>query len=93
MYPPVVMRLSLPRKKGGSFRLWLPLFLLWPVALALSIVLALLWLLAAIAWRLSGRGWGPLVIPWRVMVLICCLPGLLVDVRGCNGQTVRVGFW
>ena len=64
MYPPVVVRLSVARKKGGSFRLWLPLFMLWPGALALSIVLALLWLLATIAWWLSGRGWRLLVIPW-----------------------------
>jgi len=58
-YPPVLMRLGIYGQRR-RFVLWLPLFLLWPVAAAVAIVLApLVLLLALILRRLR---WGKLVL-------------------------------
>jgi hypothetical protein len=56
-YPPLLMRLAIGRRR---FPVWLPLFLLWPVAAALAIVLAPLVLLAALI--LWPSAWGKLVL-------------------------------
>jgi hypothetical protein len=71
-YPPLLMRLGI---YGRRFCLWLPLFLLWPVAVAVAIVLApLVLLFALILWRL---GWGRLVLLSGPMLL-----GILSALRG-----------
>jgi hypothetical protein len=82
-YPPLFMRLGI----GGQRRrlsLWLPLFLLWPVAAALAIVLTPVVLLAAlILWSLS---WGKTVLlsgPWFLGCL-CALRGLEVNLNRGN---------
>ena len=49
-YPPVLMRLGIYGQRR-RFVLWLPLFLVWPVAAAVAIVLAPLVLLLALILR------------------------------------------
>jgi len=75
-YPPLLMRLSIGRRR---FPIWLPLFLLWPVAAAVIIALAPLVLLAAlILWPL---GWGkPLLLSGPMLFgVFCALRGLEVN--------------
>jgi len=75
-YPPLLMRLSIGRRR---FPIWLPLFLLWPVAAAVIIALAPLVLLAAlILWPL---GWGkPLLLSGPMLFgVFCALRSLEVN--------------
>jgi len=72
-YPPLLMRLGIYGRR--RFSVWLPLFLLWPVAAAVAIVLAPLVLLLALILR--PLGWGKLVLLSGPMLL-----GILSALRG-----------
>jgi len=81
--PPLWMRMRI-HNEDTKFGLWLPLFLIFPVALVVLIILSPLILIAILVlWPL---GWGKtalLIIPaaWRVF---CSLRGLKVDIQGRN---------
>lgn len=100
-HPPMLIYVRIRREDGG-FCLWLPLFLLLPLALALLIILSPPILLAvAILW-LSGRGKRAVLVT-RIALsllcsmrfigaavdLLCSLPGLRVDISGHN-ELVRI---
>jgi hypothetical protein len=81
--PPLLMRLGIHGRR--RFSLWLPLFLLWPVAAALAIILAPLVLLAAlILWPFV---WGKLLLLSGPMILgvLCSLRGLEVNINRGSG--------
>jgi hypothetical protein len=86
--PPVWMRLQIC-EKNRRIGLWLPLFLLWPVALALLIILSPLILIAVLV--LWPTGWGE----WVLKILgaagriVCSLRGLRVDIQN-QYQTVYI---
>jgi len=78
--PPMLMHVRV-HNDDTKFGLWLPLFLLIPLALVVLIVLSPLILIAVIV--LWPSGWGKagllgLVGSWRVF---CSMRGLRVDVR------------
>ncbi len=77
--PPMVMRVQI-RGEEKRFCLWLPLFLLLPLALVLLIILSPLILVAIIILRLSGRG-------KRVLLGIRTACGLL-----CSMRLIRAAF-
>ena len=92
--PPMLMRVQV-RGENRGFCLWLPLFLLLPLAVALLIVLSPLILLVVIILWLIGRGKRALLatrIAARLLCsmrliraavdLLCSLPGLRVDIHG-----------
>lgn len=75
----------------GNFRLPLPWFLLWllllPFVLLASIVGA--------AGSLLGSKTVPMQImreSWRLLVLLICLHGLLIDVRSGHSEHIRLQF-
>jgi hypothetical protein len=81
--PPLWMRMRI-HNRDTKFGLWLPLFLLIPIALVVLIILSPLILVAIIV--LWPFGWGRtalLLIPaaWRVY---CSMTGLRVEVQGRN---------
>ena len=78
-YPPLLMRLGISGRR--CFSLWLPLFLVWPVAAAVAIVLAPLVLLAALILR--PLGWGKLVLLSGPMLfgILCALRGLELNLN------------
>jgi hypothetical protein len=99
--PPMFMYVRIRREDGG-FSLWLPLFLILPLALALFIILSPLILLAVVILWLSGRGKRAILvtrIAFRLLFsvrlikaavdLLCSMPGLRVDITGDKDQ-VRV---
>jgi hypothetical protein len=73
-YPPVLMRLGIYGRR--RFVLWLPLFLLWPVAAAVAIVLAPLVLLLALILRPLGWGKPVLLSGPLILGILCALRGL-----------------
>jgi len=86
--PPLLLRLGIGRRR---FPVWLPLFLLWPVAAAVIIVLAPLVLLAALILR--PLGWGKLVIISGPMFfgVLCALRGLELNLNLGN-RLVLISF-
>ncbi|MDH4299779.1 MAG: hypothetical protein OEV54_03985 [Dehalococcoidia bacterium] len=92
--PPILMRVQIHGEEE-RFPLWLPLFLLLPLALLLLIILSPLILVAIIVIRVRGRQLSPIVgsafgmlcsvrcirAAWEVL---CSMPGLRVDVRNRN---------
>jgi hypothetical protein len=96
--PPVLMRVHIRGKEKG-FGLWLPLFLLIPLGLALVIAFSPLILIAIVIFR-RGR-WLQQLSPMArsylrvllsprgiksVLDVFCSMPGLRVEVRDKNEQ-------
>lgn len=96
--PPMLMHVKIHGEDRG-FCLWLPLFLLLPVALVLLIVFSPLILLALFILWLSGRGKRVILvtrIACRLLFslpliraavdLLCSAPGLRVDISSHNDR-------
>ena len=94
--PPVLMRVQI-RGEERKFRLWLPLFLLLPLALVTLIILLPVILVAIIIVRVTGRRRRlSLVARTSLGILcsvrgiraafdvLCSMPGLRIDV--CNNK-------
>jgi len=74
------MTISISGERRRFFRLWLPLFLVWPLLLPFAILLLPFVVLALL---LVGRnGFAMPVALWR---LVAGLKGTLVDVANPNG--------
>jgi hypothetical protein len=86
-WPPVLMHVKIKNKKS-DFGLWLPLFLLFPLALVVLIILSPLILIGILVLLALGQGrwvvWGFRCL-WVAMVSSWALRGLRVDVQGRNG--------
>jgi hypothetical protein len=94
--PPVLMRVQI-RGEKRKFRLWLPLFLLLPLALLLLIILSPLILIYIVILRWRGQ-WDQLSPTARACLgilcsvrgiraafdVLCSVPGLRIDVRNTN---------
>jgi hypothetical protein len=88
-FPPWLMHLGVGGRR--CFSIWLPLFLLWPVAAALAIVLAPLVLLAAlILWPLV---WGKLLLLSGPMLfgVLCALRGLELELNQ-GSRLLQISF-
>ncbi len=80
MWPPSIMRILVRDEERQGVNLWLPVILLWPLALALGIALAPVAIIVALCtWR---RGLGKTILfggP-RLFTAFCALRGLQVQV-------------
>lgn len=91
MIPPSFMRVQVRNREGRGFGLWLPLFLLWPVAAILALLLAPLLLIAEISLRLARIPVRPCAILGGVAGVLNAMKGLRVNVRSAkDGAVVRV---
>jgi hypothetical protein len=72
------------KSKDTNFGCWLPLFLLFPIILAVLIILSPLILIALFVIWISGRGnWGLFTLK-TAFIAFWSLRGLKVDVQGKN---------
>ena len=78
--PPMLMRLRIQGEERG-FGLWLPLFLLLPLALVVFIVLSPLILITVIVLWPSGWGKRALLVLRFAVEALCSMRGLKVDVK------------
>ncbi len=78
--PPTLMHVKI-RGEEGSFGVWLPLFLLLPLALVVFIILLPLILIAIIVLWPSGWGRRALLTLWIAPQILCSLRGLKVDIE------------
>jgi hypothetical protein len=73
--PPAMLHLVVVRP-GGSVRLWLPLFLLWPLALALGVLALAITIVADAVLFLLGRRY------YRYTILLARMFALVSEIRG-----------
>jgi hypothetical protein len=71
------------KNEKSDIGLWLPIFLLWPLALAVVIILLPIILLGLIIFWDSWGLWS-LKVLWAAIVTCCSLRGLEVDVQDGN---------
>lgn len=88
--PPLLMRLRIHNEEH-KFGLWLPLFLLIPIALVVFIILSPLILLAVIILWPTGWGKVALLAPWYAWRVYCAARGLKVDVQN-PGEVVKIAI-
>jgi hypothetical protein len=78
--PPTLMHVRI-RGEDGNFGIWLPLFLLLPLALVIFIILLPFILIAIIVLWPSGWGRRALLTLWIAPQLLYSLRGLKVDIK------------
>ncbi|MFQ5808629.1 MAG: hypothetical protein ACE5JM_03330 [Armatimonadota bacterium] len=89
MWPPSVMRLRVVDEGRRKIRIWLPLFLFWPILLLLAIALLPIVLLIALICG-GPRGVGRALLgAWYLYAAVCHLRGLNIEVSG-EGDEVLV---
>lgn len=76
-----MMRLEVSKKKNRGVRLWLPVFLVWILLLALMVVLSPFILLVALVTWYRGYGRSLLLLFPLIWVVLFNLSGLGVDVE------------
>ncbi len=88
--PPMILRVGVGKGDGG-FRLWLPLFILFPFLLVFLLLLAPFLLLAGLV--LWSFGWGklPLLVIRLLLGILWALRGLEIDVKD-RKETVFISF-
>ena len=82
-WPPMLMHLKIQGEDKG-FGLWLPLFLLLPLALVVLIVLSPLILIAILVIWSSGWGERTLLVIRTAFTIFCSMRGLRVDIQSRN---------
>ena len=78
--PPMLMHMRIQGEERG-FGLWLPLFLLLPLALVVLIILSPLILIAVLVLWPSGWGKSALLVLRAAFEAFCSMRGLKVDVQ------------
>ena len=81
--PPMLMHLRIQREETG-FGLWLPLFLLLPLALVVLIILSPLILITVIVLWPNSWGKRALLILKTSFEIFCSMRGLKVDIQSSN---------
>ncbi len=93
-WPPMVMRIKISQPER-RLNLWLPLFIMFPIAFIITVALFLLLLpliliAAAVFWRLGF--WRPLFFFWpAVLGCLSAMRGLEVDVDQ-NQERIFISF-
>lgn len=81
MIPPSIMTVHVRERNKRGFKLWLPLFLVWPLALALLAILLPLLLIADFVLALTRSRISTLRTVFGLAGVISALRGLHVDVE------------
>ena len=79
--PPLIMGLHVKREGRMGIRLWLPLFLVYPLLVVLALLLLPLLLIVALLLLPLGWSWAVIMVCPRLYGVICALRGLKVDIK------------
>jgi hypothetical protein len=79
---PLTISLRIKNPEGRGFRLWLPLFLIWPLVLILVLAFTPLVLLISLILWPFGKGRAPLMFAPVILYVLCNLRGMRVDISG-----------
>lgn len=78
--PPMLMHMRIQGEERG-FGLWLPLFLLLPLAVVVFIILSPLILIAVLVLWPSGWGKRALLVSRAAFEVFCSMRGLRIDIQ------------
>jgi hypothetical protein len=92
MFPPLVIRLRIAERGQKKIRLCIPLFLLWPLILAVAILFAPLVLIIALVMWKGGEGKAFMLLGPRLFAVFCATRGLKVHIENPNEQ-VYISVW
>jgi len=86
--PPAILDLRVAGDAERPFHLWLPLFLLWPLVLALAILALVFTLLADVALLLLGKPYHHYsLLLVRSLACLTYIRGTVIRIHG-DGQAV-----
>ena len=77
---PMWMKVRFPAKERGPVTIYIPLFLVWILLLALFVLILPIWLIASVIAYALGFGWSGLVLIPLIVNTLWHLQGLEVDV-------------
>jgi len=89
IWPPSILRVHIADAQRTRIRLWLPLFIVWPILLIITALLLPVLVLVAMVFYICRLGWlvrAALILPQ----LLAATRGLRVNINGSGGQIVRV---
>lgn len=86
--PPSLLRIRVIEKGKRKVNLWIPLFLIWPLVIALMVVLAPVALVVCLVWP---KGRQVVMAGPRLLALAWAIRGLRVRVKD-EANRVRVEF-
>jgi uncharacterized membrane protein len=78
---PLMIKLNIKRKDQEGFNLWLPLFLIWLIALPLILLMTPIILLAALILWPAGKGRHILFLYLATFMLIWHMSGIKIDIQ------------
>jgi hypothetical protein len=82
-FPPAILNLRVASPRRRTFRLWLPVFLLWPLLLAFGLLALVFTLLADAVLLAAGRRYHHYsLLLFRLFEATVALRGLAVKVNG-----------
>lgn len=88
--PPTILHVKVVRPARRSVRLWLPLFLLWPLALVLGALALVVALVADAVLRLGDRRFHHYTILLaRLFAFVCETRGMVIRIKN-ERETVAV---
>ncbi|MCP4634338.1 MAG: hypothetical protein GY855_15535 [candidate division Zixibacteria bacterium] len=90
MIPPLFFRIRVMEDGRRKFALWLPLFLLWPFALCIVIILIPFYMIASLALIWTDVGIKILKAPVIFYELLCAMRGLHVNVNDKDNVLIDI---
>ena len=89
---PSIIHLHIIEKSKRRIRLWIPVFLLWPLMIVIIVGLAPVMLIAAVVTWQKGYSKMLLLLGPLIFITFCRLRGLKVYVKGKDEQ-VQIAIW
>jgi hypothetical protein len=83
--PPLIMKLSIPHE-NGTIRIWLPLFLIYPIIAVIVIILAPIVIIAALIFWPLGMGKTVLLFGPYLYNVLCAVVDLEINIEKVNRQ-------
>ena len=91
MIPPYLIWVRVRPQDGKGFWIWLPLFILWPLGLAIAILAFGVAIVVDTILLFTGRRYHHYtLLLWRLHEVICASTGTTVRVTGANTVDVII---
>ena len=87
-WPPSILFLCIPRERGGERHFWIPLFLVWPIVVVLSVALSPLFILGVALWGQAGKRRTTIMAAPALFRLYCAARGMRIEATDCDGRFV-----
>jgi len=92
MIPPAVVSISFSRNERKPIKLWLPVFVVWPIVFLFSVFLLFFLPLIVLVCISFGHAKTAVLLPFFIWNLICAVRGTIIDVDKAN-EKIRIRIW